>query len=297
MLEFIKKWFSFGKDDEFASDKGDKPYFNRVYSFGIRGGEDEADIYLIDPVKRVKYPIVDKAGNFINFPGIENEGLLKPYYKGDIIAPIICFRTDFFRDEDNDKLVVHWQVQPDGRYWADDDGFGADNDYEIILYSFITEDGKFESPFHIYKIGNVKYYGTDLEEQEKQEYEKWQEEERKRVELGESVDDTIRRYIDMAAERFIEMASSAEKDFAVCFNVPDSYYEAMLRLVSIKPDWSLYIDVKIRGTDRLFSHIYSKGEEGSMRSREWIIEELKKPEARETIFNSVKRLCERIDRD
>lgn len=240
---------------------------------------------------------MNKAGNFVNLPGIENENLLKPYHKGDSIAPTIRFRTNFFRDEDTGKLAVHWQVQPDGRYWADYDGFGADNDYEIILYAFLTEDGKFESPFRIYEIGNVKYYGTDLEEQEKQEYEEWQEEERKRIESGESVDDAIRRYMAISAERFIEIVHNTEKEFAVCFNVPDSYYEAMLRLVAIKPNWVLYIDVKIRGTNRLFSNVYSKKDEGSMHSREWIIEELKKTETREIIFNSIKHLCERIDRE
>ena len=68
---------------ELASVKGDKSYFNRIYSFGFSSKEDEAEIYLIDPVKQVKHPIVNKAGNFVNFPGIENENLLKPYYKGD----------------------------------------------------------------------------------------------------------------------------------------------------------------------------------------------------------------------
>lgn len=308
MLSAIKKWL-FGEhneknragllldDTDIAMQKDDKPYFNRLYSYGCRGSKDEIVIYLIDPVKRVKYPIIDEEGNFINFPGIENEYLLKPYYKGDAIAPVIGFRTDFFREEETGKLMVHWQVQPDGRYWADEDGYGAENDLEIILYAYLTEDGKFEAPFRIYEIGRAKYYGTDLEEQEKREYEERQEEERKRIESGESVDDAIRRYIDMAVSRFIEIAAESTKKFFVYFDVPASDYEAMLRLEGKEPEWSLYIDVKVRGTDRLFSHIYTKADDGGRHSRDWIIEELKKAEVKEKIFDSIKHLCERIDKD
>ena len=284
-------------DAELADIKGDKPYFNRLYSYGYRGSEDEIVIYLIDPTKRVKYPIVDEEGNFVNFPGIENEYLLKPYYKGDSIAPTIGFRTEFIRDEETGKLMVHWQVQPDGWYWADEDGFGAENDLEIVLYAYLTEDGKFEAPFRIYEIGRAKYYGTDLEEQEKREYEERQEEERKRIASGESADDAIRRYIDMTAEKFMEIAAESTKQFYVSFDVPASDYEAMLRLVGREPEWSLYIDVKIRGTDRLYSHIYTEKDDGGMHSRDWIIEELKQSKTREIIFNSVKHLCERIAKD
>lgn len=307
MLSIIKKWVFRSQsyktaglpldDAELSDIKGNKPYFNRLYSYGYRGGEDDVVIYLIDPIKRVKYPIVDEEGKFVNFPGIENEYLLKPYYKGAAIAPTIGFRTEFIRDKETGKLMVHWQVQPDGWYWADEDGFGAENDLEIVLYAYLTEDGKFEAPFRIYEIGKAKYYGTDLEEQEKKEYEERQEEERKRIESGESTDDAIRRYIDMASSRFIEIAAESTKKFFVYFDIPASDYEAMLRLEGREPEWSLYIDVKVRGTNRLFSHIYTKTDDGGMHSRDWIIEELKKTETKDKIFNSIKHLCERIDKD
>ncbi|MBO6177870.1 MAG: hypothetical protein J6O04_01680 [Selenomonadaceae bacterium] len=307
MFDAIKNWFSPKKtanngglpltNAELASIKDDKPYFNRLYSYGIRGSQDEIVIYLIDPVKKIKYLIVDEEGNFVNFPGIENEFLLKPYYKGNSIAPTIGFRSEFQRDSENGKLIARWQLQPDGWYWADEDGYGAEDDLEIVLYTYITEDGKFEAPFRIYEIGRVTYYGTDLEEREKQEYEERQEVERKRIESGESVDDAIRRFINMTADEFIKIAGELDKEFFVCFDLPASDYEAMLRMVGREPEWSLYVDVKIRGTDRLFSNIYSKKDDGGRHSREWIIEELKKPETRDFIFNSIKHLSERIDRD
>lgn len=37
---------------------------------------------------------------------------------------------------------VEWTVYPDGRYWADDDGFGMTDDEEIILIGRIDDEGK-----------------------------------------------------------------------------------------------------------------------------------------------------------
>lgn len=171
MLETVKNWFSstFEKerglpltDEDMASLKGNKPYFNRFYSAGVWNGVyGDTEIYLIDPVKKVKYPIVDEIGNFVNFPGIEDEHLLKPHYTGTTIDPIVEFRSDFIRDNITGKLMIKWQLQPDGWFWADEGGFGAEKDDEIILYAFLTEDGKFEGPFRIYSVGKNKYYGVE----------------------------------------------------------------------------------------------------------------------------------------
>ena len=50
-----------------------------------------------------------------------------------------------------------WQIQPDGRYWEDDDGFGGSPDEEVTLYAFLDEEGNFDGPFRIYQVGMRKY--------------------------------------------------------------------------------------------------------------------------------------------
>ncbi len=40
-----------------------------------------------------------------------------------------------------------WLVQPDGRYWMDEDGFGMEPDDEVWLYALINEEGQFITPF------------------------------------------------------------------------------------------------------------------------------------------------------
>lgn len=47
----------------------------------------------------------------------------------------------------NGIAVVSWQLNPDGRYYADDDGFGMTNDVEITIFGTIDRSGKVVSPF------------------------------------------------------------------------------------------------------------------------------------------------------
>lgn len=37
---------------------------------------------------------------------------------------------------------VEWQINPDGRYFMDDDGFGMSDDEEVSLYGYIDRHGK-----------------------------------------------------------------------------------------------------------------------------------------------------------
>ena len=72
------------------------------------------------------------------------------------LSPVVRFRTSFEK-WDTTRYIMLWQIQPDGRYWADDDGFGMEDDEEITLYSFIDQNGKFMGPFQIYRVGDTRY--------------------------------------------------------------------------------------------------------------------------------------------
>lgn len=45
------------------------------------------------------------------------------------------------------RASVSWMLQPDGRYFSDEDGFGAEDCTEICLYSHLDEEGNFTEPF------------------------------------------------------------------------------------------------------------------------------------------------------
>lgn len=46
-----------------------------------------------------------------------------------------------------DKAVFIWMVQPDGRYWADEDVYGMRDDNEVTLYALFNKEGRFITPF------------------------------------------------------------------------------------------------------------------------------------------------------
>jgi len=52
----------------------------------------------------------------------------------------------------NGVAEVRWQLNPDGRYYMDEDGFGMTDDIEIEIYGFIDRGGKVVSKFrHVAK--------------------------------------------------------------------------------------------------------------------------------------------------
>ena len=48
----------------------------------------------------------------------------------------------FIRTFKNGVAVVSWQLNPDGRYYMDEDGFGMTNDEEIEIYGLIDQKAK-----------------------------------------------------------------------------------------------------------------------------------------------------------
>ena len=92
------------------------------------------------PVRR----LTNRRGRILKFPGIVRgpweKNLTKPLRpQVNFTAGITPFQNGF--------LLFSWMVQPDGFYYADEDGFGAENDIEITLYAFINPAGRFITPF------------------------------------------------------------------------------------------------------------------------------------------------------
>ena len=46
---------------------------------------------------------------------------------------------------------VRWEINPDGRFYCDEDGFGMTNDKEINLYGVIDRKGKVVKNFTLEK--------------------------------------------------------------------------------------------------------------------------------------------------
>lgn len=107
---------------------------------------------IVDPEGTNHKVIIDEEGYFVDFPGIE-QGRWTIYLERPVKfdgSERNEFGVVLLRHEDGFRCF--WTIQTDGRYWADDDGFGAEDDFEIILYADMDNKGNFTGPFRIHKI-------------------------------------------------------------------------------------------------------------------------------------------------
>lgn len=88
--------------------------------------------------------IVNQHGGMVNFPGIEQGDWAKNLKYPMMNKVQFGFWISAYQDG---KASVAWTLQPDGRYFEDEYGFGGENLEEITLYSHIDTNGDFIEPF------------------------------------------------------------------------------------------------------------------------------------------------------
>lgn len=101
--------------------------------------------------------IIDKDGNILDFPGVEYTDKLNDELGKRTIEPTVKYEAIFEKIDDS-KFIMVWTVRPDGRYWMDSWGFGAEDYESLSLYTYIDSDGNFTMSFKLYSIG-YKFYG------------------------------------------------------------------------------------------------------------------------------------------
>lgn len=122
-------------------------------TFGMhmyRRKDEDASVYFVDENRGIRKMIIDFYGNIQNFPGIVKEDFWVKEVAPNYLKEQVRFRSEFEKRENG--WIFLWQVQPDGRYWEDDSGFGAENDSEVVLYTYLDMNGDFTGPFRIYKL-------------------------------------------------------------------------------------------------------------------------------------------------
>ncbi len=66
------------------------------------------------------------------------------------------FPTTVFRYKDG-IAKVEWQINPDGRYYEDEDDYGATDDEEIALFGYIDRMGKVVEKFTYIPVSTYRY--------------------------------------------------------------------------------------------------------------------------------------------
>lgn len=113
-------------------------------------------VIFTNKAKNINKPIIDQEGNILNFPGVEYTSELVAEWGSRSIKPVVKYEA-FFENLDDGRLIMVWTVRPDGRYWMDSWGFGAEDYESLSLYAYIDSDGNFMAPFKLYSIGYTVY--------------------------------------------------------------------------------------------------------------------------------------------
>ena len=164
----ILRWFAGGSREEDAEQGPEHtgPWMEPWETFGAhmyRSEDEDPSVMFTNRARGIRRIIVDKNGYICDFPGVDPETMKK--LKHISFNRQIRFRTDFSREPDG-RILMIWEIQPDGRYWEDEDGYGGTNDEEICLYTMIDEKGCYTGPFKLYSWGNNKYFNRQMTEEE-----------------------------------------------------------------------------------------------------------------------------------
>lgn len=152
----IKHMEADAQEWEEDEEEQEMPPFTRWVSFGAhlyRQAGERCDVKFVDKDRGVRRTIVNNAGWIVRFPGVKR-GEWTQYLKSEkSLLPIVRYRTEF-EEYDDAHYIMIWEVQPDGMYWEDSDGFGGSSDLEICLYTLIDHRGRFDGPFRLYSVGD-----------------------------------------------------------------------------------------------------------------------------------------------
>lgn len=118
-------------------------------------GKMEAPLCFVDEDRQIHKTIVDVDHTIQNFPGIVEEDFWTSEILSGSLQPRVFYRMEFSKR--GSEWRVLWMIQPDGRYWADEDGYGAEKDEEITLYTNLDWNGDFTGPFRVYRVGMRQY--------------------------------------------------------------------------------------------------------------------------------------------
>ena len=257
-----------------------EPFFSQWVTYGEHLGhisDERAEVVFTNHEKGISRVIVDNDGHICDCPAIKNPEIVVGYLDGkELPPPIVRFRVEFERLEND--YMMRWQIQPDGSYWTDIDGHEVTDGEEVILYTYLNDCGRFKSSFRIYKVGQTKYFGTDLEEKAAEKiFEK-----------------KLEHYLLCAIDYFIDMIQKKGPD-SMEYNLLGTENVGVMGFVKSyqgEGKYALLVGVKKKGSDKLWQHYLLSGY-----SKEEILQFLKEEETRQMIQHSMKRLIERVNRD
>lgn len=132
--------------------KAEKNYYFSELGEGMMQGRERNSrrVFLINKNEREAWELVEATGAFEKWDAVAVEicmvlDLPKRAQRNAISTMAnYYFGVNPFRDG---VAYVQWTLQPDGRYYADSDGFGMTDDDEVNVYAFIDKKAHILVPF------------------------------------------------------------------------------------------------------------------------------------------------------
>ena len=104
---------------------------------------------LVNTALQKAYTIVDNDGNLVNFTkddiDWDSVGELENNHNAYSLKACYYFGIGEYKDG---KAFVHWMLYPDGRYFADEDGFGMEDNDEVNVCGVIDTECRVVVKFH-----------------------------------------------------------------------------------------------------------------------------------------------------
>lgn len=276
-----------------AEEKQPERYpFTRWYTYGMhlyKDKDEDPTVEFVGAGKGNRRTLVDENGRIVDFPGIEMGDWVKELDDSRYLEPVVRFRSEFAEVENgtwNRSYMMIWQIQPDGRYWEDEDGFGGTSDPEISLYAFINGNGSFSEKFRLYQYGATRFYEEHRRLEEEAEQKQKEESRRKFV---EATKEGIRQLYELI-DPMPEMGKYEQK--TVDYRIPDQKYEVTLSVRHDPRDsnfWMMCLGVCSTYSDCMHSYYQFEG------TYEDLLEYLKSEERVEEFVNDSIRLTYSID--
>ena len=104
--------------------------------------------YLVNTRTKMVYKLVDFGGNVKAFTNddVDYESVDKMENAGNAHTLVAHYHFSVGGFEDGVAMVT-WTLFPDGRYFADEDGFGMEDNDETTIYAFIDTNCEVLIPF------------------------------------------------------------------------------------------------------------------------------------------------------
>ena len=236
--------------------------FTEWYTYGMHLYKDKDEDPTVEFVEKntgKRRTLVDENGRIIDFPGIEMGGWVEDLDDPTCLEPVVRFRSDFAEVENGTwkrSYMMIWQIQPDGRYWEDEEGFGGTSDPEICLYAFINGNGNFSEKFRLYKYGTKMVY-EEQRRLEKEEQKRKEEESKRKLE--EATKEGMKQLYKLI-DPMPEMGKYEQKEVSYC--IPNQRYEVTLSVrhnARNSDFWELYLGVCSIYSDCMHSYCEFKG--------------------------------------